>query len=87
MAATLQGRFSGPVNAVPPLEPDLPLTVGPLVGELPLFPPTDVVDEEEVLPLLDDDVGGGVVEVELGGVEVEVGVGQLVRSAVASSEK
>ena len=81
-----QGRFSGPVNAVPPLEPDSPFTVGPRVGELPLCPPTDVVDEEE-LPLLDDDVGGGVVEVELGGGDVEVGVGQLVRSAVASSEK
>jgi hypothetical protein len=83
-----QGRFSGPVNAVPPLEPDLPFTVGPRVGELPLFPPTDVVDETEELPLLDDDVGGGVVEVELdGGGDVEVALGQLVRSAVASSEK
>jgi hypothetical protein len=75
------------VNAVPPLEPDSPLTVGPRVGELPLFPPTDEVDEEE-LPLLDDDVGGGVVEVELdGGGDGELGLGQSVRSAVASSEK
>jgi hypothetical protein len=57
------------------------------VGELPLCPPTDEVDEVDELSLLDDDVGGGVVEVELGGVDVEVGVGQLVRSAVASSEK
>jgi len=47
-----------------------------------------VVDEVEALPLLDEDVGGGVVEVELdGGGDVDVGVGQLVRSAVASSEK
>jgi hypothetical protein len=46
-----------------------------------------VVDEVEELPLLDDDVGGGVVEVELGGGDDDVGVGQLVRSAVASSEK
>ena len=76
------------MNAVPPLEPDSPFTVGPRVGELPLCPPTDVVDEVEALPLLDEDVGGGVVEVELdGGGDVDVGVGQLVRSAVASSEK
>ena len=88
MAATLQGRFSGPVNAVPPLEPDLPFTVGPRVGELPLFPPMEGGDEVEELLLLDDDVGGGVVELELeGGGELEVGLGQLVRSAVASSEK
>ena len=88
MAATPQGRFSGPVNAVPPLEPDSPLTVGPRVEELPLLPLTDEVDEDEELELLDEDVGGGVVEVELdGGGDVDVGVGQLVRSAVASSEK
>jgi hypothetical protein len=44
-----------------------------------------VVDEVEELPLLDDDVGGGVVEVEDGGGGLSLG--QLVRSAVASSEK
>jgi len=45
-------------------------------------------DDVEELLLLDDDVGGGVVELELeGGGELEVGLGQLVRSAVASSEK
>ena len=80
-----QGRFSGPVNAVPPLEPDSPFTIGPRVEELPLCPPTDVVDEVEELPLLDDDVGGGVVEVEDDGGGLSLG--QLVRSAVASSEK
>ena len=58
------------------------------MGELPLFPPIDGGDEVEELLLLDDDVGGGVVEVELeGGGELEVELGQLVRSAVASSEK
>ena len=66
------------MNAVPPLEPDSPLTVGPRVEELPLLPLTDEVDEDEELELLEEDVGGGVVDVELG---------QLVRSAVASSEK
>ena len=68
------------MNAVPPLEPDSPLTVGPRVEELPLLPLTDEVDEDEELELLDEDVGGGVVE-------VEVELGQLLRSAVASSEK
>jgi len=88
MTATLQGRSSGPVNAVPPLEPDSPFTDGPRVGELPLFSPMDGGDDVEELLLLDDDVGGGVVELELeGGGELEVGLGQLVRSAVASSEK
>ena len=63
MTATLQGRSSGPVNAVPPLEPDSPFTDGPRVGELPLFPPMDGGDDVEELLLLDDesvleDVGG-----------------------------
>ena len=61
------------------------MTVGPRVGELP---PPPLTDELEELPVLDDDVGGGVVEVELeGGGDVELGVGQLVRSVAASSEK
>ena len=70
-----------PVNAVPPGPvPDSPFTVGPRV-ELPPPPPTDEVDDVEELPLeLDDDVGGGVVD-------DEVGLGQLVRSVAASSEK
>jgi len=73
------------VNAVPPLEPDSPLTVGPRVEELPPLPLTDEVEE---LVLLDEDVGGAVVEVELdGGGDVVLGLGQSVRSAVASSEK
>ena len=71
----------------PPLEPDSPLTVGPRVGELPLFPRTDGVDEVEELPPVDDDVGGGVVEVEVDGEVEGLSLGQLVRSAVASSEK
>ena len=72
---------SEPVNAVPPGSvPDSPFTVGPCV-ELPPPPPTDELDDvEELPPELDDDVGGGVVD-------DEVGLGQLVRSVAASSEK
>jgi len=90
IAAATQGTSSAPVKATWPtgLVPDSPLTVGPLVGELPPPPPTDEVDELEELPLLDDDVGGELVEVELeGGGVVELGLGQLVRSVAASSEK
>ena len=75
---------SEPVNAVPPrdLEPDSPRTLG-LGVELP-----DVGDAVEELPLeLDDDVGGGVVDEGGGVVDDEVGLGQLVRSVAASSEK
>ena len=77
-----------PVNAVlPGLVPDSPFTVGPRV-ELPPTPPTDELDDVEELPLeLDDDVGGGVVDVGGGVVDDEVGLGQLVRSVAASSEK
>ena len=75
---------SEPVNAVPcrDLEPDSARTLG-LRVELP-----DVGDTVEELPLeLDDDVGGGVVDVGGGDVDDEVGLGQLVRSVAASSEK
>jgi len=48
----------------------------------------EVGDTVEELPLeLDDDVGGGVVDVGGGVVDDEVGLGQLVRSVAASSEK
>ena len=77
-----------PVNAVPPGSvPDSPFTVG-LRVELPPPPPTDELDDVEELPLeLDDDVGGGVVDEGGGVVEDEVGLGQLVLSVAASSEK
>ena len=77
-----------PVNAVPPGPvPDSPFTVGPR-AELPPPPPTDEVDDVEELPLeLDDDVGGGVVDEGGGVVDDELGLGQLVRSVAASSEK
>ena len=62
--------------------------------ELPPTPPTELVEVEELPPELDDDVGGGVVDVGGGVVDVgggvvddEVGLGQLVRSVAASSEK
>jgi hypothetical protein len=62
--------------------------------ELPPPPPTDELDDVEELPdvgdtveELDDDVGGGVVDVGGGVVDDEVGLGQLVRSVAASSEK
>jgi hypothetical protein len=83
------------VNATSPGSvPDSPFTVGPRV-ELPPPPPTDELDDvEELPPELDDDVGGGVVDVGGGVVDVgggvvddEVGLGQLVRSVAASSEK
>jgi hypothetical protein len=71
------------VNAVPPrdLEPDSPRTLE-LFVEL-----TDELDDVEELLELDDDVGGGVVDVGGGVVDDEVGLGQLVRSVAASSEK
>jgi hypothetical protein len=47
----------------------------------------DVGDAVEEVPELDDDVGGGVVDVGGGVVDDEVGLGQLVRSVAASSEK
>lgn len=76
-----------PVNAVPPGPvPDSPFTVGPPV-ELPPPPPTEEVDDVEELLELDDDVGGGVVEEGGGVVDDELGLGQLVRSVAASSEK
>jgi hypothetical protein len=79
---------SEPVNAVPcrDLEPDSPRTLE-LRVELPPPPPTEELDEEELPPELDDDVGGGVVDVGGGVVDDEVGLGQLVRSVAASSEK
>ena len=88
MPAASQGMLFEPVNAVPPPSvPDSPFTVGPRV-ELPPAPPTDELDDVEELPLeLDDDVGGGVVDVGGGVVDDEVGLGQLVRSVAASSEK
>jgi hypothetical protein len=75
---------SDPVNAVPPrdLEPDSPRTLG-LRVELA----DELDDVEELVPELDDDVGGGVVDVGGGVVDDEVGLGQLVRSVAASSEK
>jgi len=90
-----------PVNATSPGSvPDSPCTVGPRV-ELPPTPPTELVEVEELPPELDVDVGGGVVDVGGGVVDVgggvvdvgggvvddEVGLGQLVRSVAASSEK
>jgi hypothetical protein len=75
---------SEPVNAVPcrDLEPDSPRTLG-LRVELP-----DVGDAVEDVPVeLDDDVGGGVVDEGGGVVDDELGLGQLVRSVAASSEK
>jgi len=84
MPAASQGMSSEPVNAVPcrDLEPDSARTLG-LRVELP-----DVGDTvEELPPELDDDVGGGVVDVGGGVVDEEVGLGQLVRSVAASSEK
>ena len=75
------------MNATSPAsEPDAPFTVGPRV-ELPPTPPTELVEVEELPPELDDDVGGGVVDVGGGVVDEEVGLGQLVRSVAASSEK
>jgi hypothetical protein len=71
---------SEPVNAVPcrDLEPDFARTLG-LRVELP-----DVGDTVEEVSVL----GGGVVcDVGGGGVDDEVGLGQLVRSVAASSEK
>jgi hypothetical protein len=77
-----------PVKATSPGSvPDSPFTVGPRV-ELPPLPATDELDDvEELPPELDDDVGGGVVDVGGGVVDDEVGLGQLVRSVAASSEK
>jgi len=77
-----------PVKATSPGSvPDSPFTVGPRV-ELPPLPATDELDDvEELPPALDDDVGGGVVDVGGGVVDDEVGLGQLVRSVAASSEK
>ena len=76
-----------PVNAVPPGSvPDSPFTVGPRV-ELPPPPPTEVLEVEELPLELDDDVGGGVVDVGGGVVDDELGLGQLVLSVAASSEK
>lgn len=70
---------SEPVNAVPcrDLEPDFARTLG-LRVELP-----DVGDTVEEVSVL----GGGVVDVGGGVVDDEVGLGQLVRSVAASSEK
>jgi len=84
ITAASHGMSSEPVNAVPcrDLEPDSPRTLG-LRVELP-----DVGDADEELPLeLDDDVGGGVVDEGGGVVDDELGLGQLVRSVAASSEK
>jgi len=84
ITAASHGMSSEPVNAVPcrDLEPDSPRTLG-LPVELP-----DVGDTVEEVPVeLDDDVGGGVVDVGGGVVEDELGLGQLVRSVAASSEK
>ena len=84
ITAASHGMSSEPVKAVPrrDFEPDSPRTLG-LRVELP-----DVGDTDEELPLeLDDDVGGGVVDVGGGVVDDEVGLGQLVRSVAASSEK
>ena len=87
MPAASQGMLFEPVNAVPPPSvPDSPFTVGPRV-ELPPPPPTELVEVEELPLELDDDVGGGVVDVGGGVVDDEVGLGQLVRSVAASSEK
>ena len=87
MPAASQGMLFEPVNAVPPPSvPDSPFTVGPRV-ELPPAPPTELVEVEELPLELDDDVGGGVVDVGGGVVDDEVGLGQLVRSVAASSEK
>jgi hypothetical protein len=79
MPAASQGMSSEPVNAVPcrDLEPDSARTLG-LRVELP-----DVGDTVEDVPLL----GGGVVDDGGGVVDDEVGLGQLVRSVAASSEK
>jgi hypothetical protein len=84
IAAASQGMSSEPVNATPrrDLEPDSPRTLG-LRVEL-----ADVGGEVEELPPL----GGVVCEVGGGDDEEEVegdglGLGQLVRSVVASSEK
>ena len=55
--------------------------------ELPPTPPTELVEVEELPLELDDDVGGGVVDVGGGVVDEEVGLGQLVLSVAASSEK
>jgi hypothetical protein len=84
ITAASHGMSSEPVNAVPcrDLEPDSARTLG-LRVELP-----DVGDTVEEVPVeLDDDVGGGVVDVGGGVVEDELGLGQLVRSVAASSEK
>ena len=74
---------SEPVNAVPcrDLEPDSARALE-LCVELP-----DVADDDEELLELDDDVGGGVVDEGGGVVDDELGLGQLVRSVAASSEK
>ena len=84
ITAASHGMSSEPVNAVPcrDLEPDSPRTLE-LRVELP-----DVADAVEEVPVeLDDDVGGGVVDEGGGVVDDEVGLGQLVRSVAASSEK
>jgi len=75
---------SEPVNAVPPrdLEPDSPRTL-----ELFVELADELDDVEELVPELDDDVGGGVVDEGGGVVDDEVGLGQLVLSVAASSEK
>lgn len=80
ITAASHGMSSEPVNAVPcrDLEPDFARTLG-LRVELP-----DVGDTVEEVSVL----GGGVVcEVGGGDVDDEVGLGQLVRSVAASSEK
>ena len=83
ITAASHGMSSEPVNAVPcrDLEPDSARTLE-LRVELP-----DVGDTVEGVPELDDDVGGGVVDDGGGVVDDEVGLGQLVRSVAASSEK
>jgi len=84
ITAASHGMSSEPVNAVPcrDPEPDFARTLG-LRVELP-----DVGDTVEEVPVeLDDDVGGGVVDEGGGVVDDEVGLGQLVRSVAASSEK
>jgi len=77
---------SDPVKAVPPrdLEPDSPRTL-----ELRVELADEGGEVEELVPLggVVSEVGGGVVDVGGGVVDDEVGLGQLVRSVVASSEK
>ena len=80
ITAASHGMSSEPVNAVPcrDLAPDFARTLG-LRVELP-----DVGDTVEEVSVL----GGGVVcDVGGGVVDDEVGLGQLVRSVAASSEK